>query len=302
MIRLQLGMTLEVFGSQFSPEANKSNVSRWEKDRAVPSPDRLKRISELGNVSVDYLLYGVSYNIDEIKYNVFNKLLNEFDPSSFEGKALNYFDNDQLDEVLMQVMESYFKIPFVLNNEHLYTLKSTAYLEGVMLFELTERYRINVISNQNLIIDHAQNIMNKKNNLTTYNQIKSLNYRFTDLLDSLSIKDDNDIFDTDNPTLDVDNSKIDIKLVDKSIDENLKNDLKEILDDTYNRINELHEKYPDNPSDIEIDIELSGISKLDYTKYLYWNLEGNKEIQDEIHLKESIKDKIIDTVTKEINK
>lgn len=55
-IRLSSGLTLEEFGKKFDPIANKSNVSKWEKGKAMPSPERLKIIAELGGVSIDYLL------------------------------------------------------------------------------------------------------------------------------------------------------------------------------------------------------------------------------------------------------
>lgn len=60
-IRADLGQTAEVFGKHFEPNANRSLVSAWENGRYVPSPERLKKIAELGGMSVDELLYG---NID----------------------------------------------------------------------------------------------------------------------------------------------------------------------------------------------------------------------------------------------
>lgn len=66
-IRLSLGLNLEEFGLKFSPTANKSNVSRWEKDKAIPTPERLNKIAELGNVTVEYLLTGNDFS------NIFNE-------------------------------------------------------------------------------------------------------------------------------------------------------------------------------------------------------------------------------------
>lgn len=58
IIRNELGLTMDEFGKLFSPAASDSIVSRWERGVSVPSKDRLSRISELGNVSMPYLLEG----------------------------------------------------------------------------------------------------------------------------------------------------------------------------------------------------------------------------------------------------
>lgn len=57
-IRLQKGLNQQQFGELFFPIADKSIVSRWEKGKSVPSAERLKKIAELGNMSVNELLYG----------------------------------------------------------------------------------------------------------------------------------------------------------------------------------------------------------------------------------------------------
>lgn len=57
-IRSSLGQTAEVFGKNFDPPANRSLVSSWENGRYVPGPSRVKKIAELGGISVDELLHG----------------------------------------------------------------------------------------------------------------------------------------------------------------------------------------------------------------------------------------------------
>lgn len=49
-------MTLEEFGNLFG--ASRGNVSLWEKGSSIPNNKRLKEIADLGNISVDELLYG----------------------------------------------------------------------------------------------------------------------------------------------------------------------------------------------------------------------------------------------------
>lgn len=57
IIRLKKGMTLEEFGKLFN--TSKGIVSRWENGISTPTPERLKKIAELGGVSVAYIT-GVS--------------------------------------------------------------------------------------------------------------------------------------------------------------------------------------------------------------------------------------------------
>ena len=55
-IRLERGETTVEFGRYLL--ASKGTVSKWENNKYQPSPDRLKRIAELGNTTVDELLHG----------------------------------------------------------------------------------------------------------------------------------------------------------------------------------------------------------------------------------------------------
>ncbi|WP_429970744.1 helix-turn-helix domain-containing protein [Fructilactobacillus sp. Tb1] len=61
-IRLQLGLDQPQFADKVVPIAKSSNVSRWENGINVPNAKRLKSIAELGNVSVDYLINGLTNN------------------------------------------------------------------------------------------------------------------------------------------------------------------------------------------------------------------------------------------------
>lgn len=57
LIRKKRGETLEQFGNAIGGVL-KSNVSKWERGQSLPNNERIKKISELGNVSVNYLLEG----------------------------------------------------------------------------------------------------------------------------------------------------------------------------------------------------------------------------------------------------
>lgn len=71
-IRLQSGLTLEKFGKLFSPPVDKSLVSRWEKGINLPNNDRIKRIAEIGKVSIDYLKHGQIKKPENISISIFD--------------------------------------------------------------------------------------------------------------------------------------------------------------------------------------------------------------------------------------
>ena len=56
-IRLASGMTLKDFGKIFG--TNESIVSRWENSVSTPKIERLKKIAEFANISVQDLLHGM---------------------------------------------------------------------------------------------------------------------------------------------------------------------------------------------------------------------------------------------------
>ena len=59
VIRKSLGLTMKEFGIRMgNPVASDSIVSRWEKGKSFPNNERLKRIAEIGDISVEELLYG----------------------------------------------------------------------------------------------------------------------------------------------------------------------------------------------------------------------------------------------------
>ncbi|MCD8899432.1 helix-turn-helix domain-containing protein [Staphylococcus gallinarum] len=55
-IRKTKGDNLDAFGAIFG--VSKSNVSKWENGKQLPNNERLKKIAELGSISIDQLLYG----------------------------------------------------------------------------------------------------------------------------------------------------------------------------------------------------------------------------------------------------
>lgn len=75
-IRLNKSKNLREFGELISKNLKEdknisdSIVSRWEKGVSIPSAKRLKEIANIGNVSVNYLLYGVKVTYEDIEDNI----------------------------------------------------------------------------------------------------------------------------------------------------------------------------------------------------------------------------------------
>jgi len=55
-VRLGLGMNMTEFAEAIGLGTGRASVANWESGLNAPNPKRLKRISELGNVNVKYLL------------------------------------------------------------------------------------------------------------------------------------------------------------------------------------------------------------------------------------------------------
>lgn len=76
--------TMEEFANLI--DSGKSNVSRWERGENLPNDLTLKKISELGNITVDELQYGeykgrirkVLLNIPDAKDEYINQVINYF--------------------------------------------------------------------------------------------------------------------------------------------------------------------------------------------------------------------------------
>ena len=55
-IRQDLGLSMEEFGKLFDPPASKGVVSNWENAYNKPNNERLKKIAQLANTTIEYLL------------------------------------------------------------------------------------------------------------------------------------------------------------------------------------------------------------------------------------------------------
>lgn len=98
-VRISQGLTMEEFGKLFEPPANKSLVSKWESGKSLPNNNRLKRISDIGKISLEYLIDGklVTYTTKETKEDLLESF-NERHNKVSEG-LYNTFKNLKYDNV-----------------------------------------------------------------------------------------------------------------------------------------------------------------------------------------------------------
>ena len=108
-IRINLNETTADFGKHFNPPSSNSLVSRWERGVNLPNNKRINKIAELGNITVEELLYGDTYfkSLKIIKEEI--RKAYEFEKTDEVFKHLkgieNYIntvinDDDTLDEIM----------------------------------------------------------------------------------------------------------------------------------------------------------------------------------------------------------
>lgn len=100
-IRLQLGLSMEEFGKKFDPIANKSLISKWEHGKSLPNTSRIQRIAELGNVSIDFLLYGNETILTNEHYEPLKQISHFFGFSEESPKK-------KIDNKVTQFLSSFF--------------------------------------------------------------------------------------------------------------------------------------------------------------------------------------------------
>lgn len=95
-IRQELGKTTKEFGSLIDG-ASDSLVSRWERGVNLPNSKRLKLIADIGNISVNELLYGSIENY--IRAYIISEINSDDWKEAFE---LNIEDKDEVIESTLQ--------------------------------------------------------------------------------------------------------------------------------------------------------------------------------------------------------
>lgn len=152
-IRLQSGKTQEAFGNLFS--ASKGNVAMWEKGKSLPNAERLKEISNFGNITVNQLLYGdFLIQLENIAKEKVNEILQdnylEDDKDSrdklmssasrliimFYERGSEAFDSN----LFNQLLEYYLRLEIDLGDRDLDSLTEFAFRRTISAQELVVEY------------------------------------------------------------------------------------------------------------------------------------------------------------------
>ena len=152
-IRLQSGKTQEAFGNIFS--ASKGNVAMWEKGKSLPNAERLKEISNFGNITVNQLLYGdFLIQLENIAKEKVNEILQdnylEDDKDSrdklmssasrliimFYERGSEAFDSN----LFNQLLEYYLRLEIDLGDRDLDSLTEFAFRRTISAQELVVEY------------------------------------------------------------------------------------------------------------------------------------------------------------------
>lgn len=113
-IRLSKGMTLEEFAELFDPAPGTSVISKWERGMSKPNPKRIKRMADIGNLTVEELLEPAQ---------------SEFLMASLQN-VQDYYEENKGD-IKHTLTNSYLLQRLFEKYIHLATLKDPKYLESL---------------------------------------------------------------------------------------------------------------------------------------------------------------------------
>lgn len=110
-IRIKLGKTTADFGSLIDGTSG-SLVSRWERGVNLPNSKRLSMIAELGNITIDELLYG------DFKARIKKVLSNkdEVDDNFIEIISNHFINLDNMNPTEEEVSNKYDEVNEMVNN------------------------------------------------------------------------------------------------------------------------------------------------------------------------------------------
>ena len=173
-IRNSLNLTLEQFGNIEGINAERSNVSKWERGSSLPNRARLEVIAKLGKITVNELLYG---STEEFLKNNLIELINDIDNTGYLLDALQgihliqftYWLNKKIDinniEDVQTIFESY--LHEFIENRKSENFSKIAYLKKNKKLTL-ETY--NILRGGNYFSDLALDKLNKNIALNENNQ------------------------------------------------------------------------------------------------------------------------------------
>lgn len=286
IIRLKKGMTLEEFGKLFN--TSKGIISRWENGISIPNPERLKKIAELGGISIDYLLNGENISVDrkQLKeYIVFglNALLQSDKTSDYTKKAIRYFlekgNYKSLIEKFYSDFTSEFYKSLVLDRpDDFYKTNSFVFwLESSII----KNYQKEVKNNENFIQYVKRLVPYSIDDYQDYNdEIQfPLNNVLSELSNKLNINQNKDIKDIHAV----------MYTYEKSVNENLIDEVNELLEIFRNSLNKLVDKYPDEEPERVKRLVLVGDDRVSI-------IDNGKTIQNDLDIPEVLSSLLFDNI------
>lgn len=133
-IRKELGLSMAAFAEKIDNKSKSGTVSNWETGKNLPNNERLKKIAEIGKISIDELLLGsireqifdiISRYCSENNFEVNNMLINlivdDYNDSEINvadeenvitlyssySKSLSPFTEEQLNLIKQAMLENY---------------------------------------------------------------------------------------------------------------------------------------------------------------------------------------------------
>ncbi|WP_240628327.1 helix-turn-helix domain-containing protein [Macrococcoides goetzii] len=246
-IRLKKGFNMREFGERLD-NASDSIVSRWEKGKTLPNSNRLKKIAEIGEVSIDELLYGKEYTFLEVGKILYEKSLKLNNDKTNISKALNFFKNSYLlDDILIKSAKNLIEIPTL--NEYIKTPND--------ILDNINDTRLMVYFNNTIFIYYLNNIKNDNNLIDSrILHIKKLKpYDYQEYPEKFEFHSKNN------------DSQIIASLFEKNISPNIQNKVMNILDEAIEKLKELKDEAIDTHSQKAIDYTFIEIIENDIKTY-----------------------------------
>ncbi|WP_436942086.1 helix-turn-helix domain-containing protein [Staphylococcus xylosus] len=259
-IRQSLGMSMEEFGKIFDTVAHKSLVSKWEKGLSQPNNERLKKIAEIGNTTVNEILYGYNKEYQMVMDSVYKNMLKENEKETHIGKALRFPDTTKRKELLKNGIERTLSVPLYQSKlkkpKDILDSKIHYYIEELFL----EYYINNFKSNSNVIAY----VRNKTSNI--YSEITE--YQYNDF--NLQLPENNLFKDIG----------IMFTEKEKGINVNLLRELDSLLEKTFDELDTLKNKYPDQKPQKELEVEAFTIDPLKILAQYSFEIDEPKDNED----------------------
>ncbi|HCM89313.1 MULTISPECIES: helix-turn-helix domain-containing protein [Vagococcus] len=169
-IRISKGLSMDDFGSLFDPPVTKGTISKWENGKYLPNNNRIKKIAEIAEISVEELLYGDIRNylnpiIIEIAANQYNIDISddqEMIDYIFEGLYHESYDSDEeslysenkdrLDDILLY--------PFAMDSEGLIQTATLDLFHSMnKIKELTENRKDDLSKKEYAELTHTKDLI-----------------------------------------------------------------------------------------------------------------------------------------------